>query len=1228
MRNSRLSRMSKNLEQALKERLLFLDGAMGTMIQQYKLEEADFRGERFKNHHKDLKGNNDLLSLTRPDIILEIHKQYLEAGADIIETNTFSSTFISQGDYDLNDICYELNLESAKIAKQASAEFEKSTGRKTWVAGSMGPTNRTLSISPDVMRPGYRAVEFEELKNAYYEQAKGLVDGGVDLLMPETIFDTLNAKACIIALEKLFEEKQKRWPVFISVTMTDTSGRTLSGQTMEAFWYSIEHIKPLIVGVNCALGAKEMRPFVEELSRIADCYVGCYPNAGLPNPLAATGYDETPEDTASLVEVFAKDGLVNLVGGCCGTTPPHIAAIAKTLKDYSPRPIPKKKPQSVYCGLEAFKLTDDYRPFVIVGERTNVTGSPRFSKFIKAGDLTEGLSIARQQVENGANLIDINFDEGLLDGKKTMGEFLNLLAAEPDISRVPIMIDSSKWEVIVKGLESTQGKSVVNSISLKDGEADFLEKAKFIQQFGAAVVVMAFDEKGQAATKEDKVRIAKRAFDLLVKKVGYKPEDIIIDPNILTIGTGIEEHNNYGVDFIEAITEIKKECPGVLISGGLSNLSFAFRGMNEVREALHAVFLYHARKAGLDMAIVNAGMLSVYEDLDPELRKLSEDLVFNKSEDATEKLLDFAKARQEAGTDTKKAKAKAPDWRTKPVEDRLVHSLVHGIDQYINEDVEEFRVTVDRPLDVIEGPLMKGMGVVGDLFGSGKMFLPQVVKSARVMKKAVNYLEPFMEKEKAALGQESKPKGKFLIATVKGDVHDIGKNIVAVVLGCNSYEVIDLGVMVNCDEILKKAKEHNADLIGLSGLITPSLDEMIFNAKEMQRQGFNTPLLIGGATTSQLHTALKIAPQYEGIVEHISDASRVVGVCNQLLDSKQRADYFEKLKDKQKKLREQYDNKTVKLLSLDQARENKAKIDWSQVTPPKPDFTGTKEFNELSLDEVCSYIDWSPFFWTWELKGLYPKIFDHEKYGIEAKKLFADATKLLDQIKKEKLFQPKAVIGFWPAQSIGDDIQLYEDESLSKAKEKICFLRQQVGQGHSLSDFIATKESNKLDYLGGFVVTAGKEVEVLANKYKAEGDDYQAIMVQALGDRIAEATAEMMHKKAREFWGFGKSEDLTNEDLIKEKYRGIRPAPGYPACPEHTEKLKLFSLLNAEEATGVKLTENMAMTPPSSVSGFYFSYEKAKYFNINKIGEDQLKDYASRKSWTLEEAQKWLAPLL
>ena len=1221
---------NKALEQALEERIVFLDGAMGTMIQQYKLEEKDFCGEIFKDHKKDLKGNNDLLSLTRPEIIREIHRKYLEAGADIIETNTFSSTFISQGDYDLEDICPQLNKASAQLAREAADDHMSRTGKKVWVAGSLGPTNRTLSISPDVLRPGYRAVEFESLQKAYYEQAEALIEGGVDLLMPETIFDTLNAKACILALEELFENKKEVWPVFLSVTMTDTSGRTLSGQTLEAFWHSIKHIQPLIVGINCALGAKEMRPFVEELSRISNTYVGCYPNAGLPNPLSDTGYDETPEMTAALVKDFAKDQLVNLVGGCCGTTPAHIKKIVSELGALPRRVVPEKQDSTVYCGLEAFQLTKDYRPFVMIGERTNVTGSPKFAKLIKAGDLTSGLNIARQQVENGANIIDINFDEGLLDGEKTMGEYLNLLAAEPDISRVPIMIDSSDWSVIVKGLKATQGKSIVNSISLKDGETDFIEKACYLKKFGAAVVVMAFDEKGQAATKKDKVRIAKRAYDILVKQVKFDPQDIIIDPNILTIGTGIEEHNNYALDFIEAISEIKKECPGVLISGGLSNLSFSFRGMNLIREALHAVFLYHARQAGMDMAIVNAGMLSVYEDLEPKLRELSENLIFNKDSQTTEKLLEYVNELQVSGSEKKKQKIQKPDWRTKPLEERLVHSLVHGLDEYIDSDVEEYRKTVSQSLQVIEGPLMKGMGVVGDLFGSGKMFLPQVVKSARVMKKAVNYLEPFMEKEKRSQGASKEPqvKGKFLIATVKGDVHDIGKNIVAVVLGCNNYEVIDMGVMVHCDDIFKKAKQLDVDIIGLSGLITPSLEEMIFNAKEMKRRDFKIPLLIGGATTSRLHTALKIAPMYEGIVEHIADASKVAQVCSQLLDSEQSVIYAKELNEKQQKMREQYQEKNVKLMSIHEAREKAPKFDWDNYKIPQPEFTGRKVITDIQVEDVIPFIDWSPFFWTWEMKGLYPGILKHKKYGIEAEKLHHDAQELLEKICTKKLWSPKAVIGFWPAQKDEDDILLYPGEDDSGLDTKIHCLRQQTGSGRCLSDYIAPKSSGKMDSLGMFIVTAGSEVEEMAARYKAEGDNYQAIMTQALGDRIAEALAEMIHKKAREYWGFGKNEDLTNEDLIKEKYRGIRPAPGYPACPEHTEKKTLFKLLEGEKTVGVSLTENMSMFPASSVSGFYLSFAESKYFNINKIGQDQLKDYANRKSWSLETAKRWLSHLI
>jgi len=1217
---------AQELPKILKHRIMYIDGAMGTMVQRFKLQEADFRGEDFKNHPKPLKGNNDVLSLTRPDVIRAIHLDYFRAGADIVETNTFSATKIAQADYGLEDKVYELNVAAAKIAKEsAQIAMGEQPGRQCWVAGAIGPTNKVLSLSPDVNNPGFRAVTFDEMKEAYKEQVRGLLDGGSDILLIETIIDTLNAKSAIVAVEEVFSETKYQAlkahiPLMISVTITDQSGRTLSGQTLEAFWYSVRNAKPLLVGMNCALGAREMRPLIEQLSRVADCFVSCYPNAGLPNPLSESGYDETPEMLADIIEEFATSGLVNMLGGCCGTTPAHISAVVQRTNKITPRVPPQREKITVYTGLESFKLSEKYAPFVMVGERTNVTGSPKFAELIRQNDLDSALAVARNQVENGANILDVNFDEGLLDSEKLMTQFLNLLAAEPDIARVPMMIDSSKWSVLQAGLKVVQGKAIVNSLSLKEGEEKFLELARLAQLYGAAVVVMAFDENGQAATKADKVRICQRAYKLLTEKISFDPFDIIFDPNVLTVGTGLEEHNNYAVDFIEAVREIKATCPGARTSGGISNLSFSFRGQNQIREAMHSVFLFSAIKAGLDMGIVNAGQLAIYENIDPQLRDMVEDLIFNRRSDATERLIEFSKTLGKAKT-IKKA---TDEWRKTTVEERLAHALVHGVTDYVDDDTAEALAKYKKPLDVIEGPLMAGMKIVGDLFGAGKMFLPQVVKSARVMKKSVAYLEPYMAAER--LKSASNAKGKFLIATVKGDVHDIGKNIVGVVLACNSYEVTDMGVMVSCEQIIKKAKEIGADIIGLSGLITPSLDEMIYNAQEMERAGLNVPLLIGGATTSRMHTALKIAPQYSGIVEHVADASLVINVCNELLDSGRREVYAEDLKNKQHKMREQYAGAAKDLVSLVEARKQKPRPQFSAETIAKPDFIGTRVFDKLSVDEVLPFVDWSPFFWSWELKGLYPKIFENEKYGQQARHLFEDAQKLLLKITKEKLFQPKAILSFWPAASVGDDIELYKDESRQELLGKFHFLRQQVKPYYSLADFVAPKELGVRDYLGGFVVTAGGGVETLADEYKNAGDDYSSILVKALGDRIAEGLAEFLHKRGREFWGYGRNEQLSAEDLIRERYRGIRPAPGYPACPEHSEKLTLFSLMQATAATGVSLTENFAMTPASSVSGFYFSHPESKYFMIGRIGEDQLTDYAARKNISVELARKYLAP--
>ena len=1213
----------------LKEKILFLDGAMGTMIQRYKLEEEDFRGEHFKDHHIDLKGNNDLLCLTRPEIITEIHKQYLEAGADIIETNTFNANRLSQSDYELEHIVPELNIAAARVARTAVDEFmAENPDRLCFVAGALGPANKTASISPDVNDPAYRGVTFDELVETYYEQVKALVEGGIDIILAETTFDTLNLKAAIYGIKNFLDEHPEELPLMLSVTITDASGRTLSGQTIEAFWNSVRHSDPISVGINCALGAQEMRPYIEELSKIADTYISCYPNAGLPNPLSETGYDETPEDTSAFLEEFAESGFINMVGGCCGTTPDHIAALVNKVKNLPARTIPNISDATRLSGLEALNIGDN-SPFIMVGERTNVTGSPRFARLIKEDDFDTALSVAKQQVENGANIIDVNFDEALLDGEACMRRFLNLVASEPDIARVPIMIDSSKFTVIEEGLKCIQGKGVVNSISLKEGEEKFLEQADIVKRYGAAAVVMAFDEEGQAATKEDKVRICARAYKLLTEKVGMDPNDIIFDPNVLTVATGIEEHNNYAVDFIEAVREIKKVCPGAKTSGGISNISFSLRGNNVVREAMHSAFLYHAIKAGLDMAIVNAGMLEVYENIDKELLDKVEDVLLNRNPEATETLIDYAE--QVKGTEKTKEKD-TEKWREASVEERLSHALVKGIVDYIEDDTEEARQKYDKPLEVIEGPLMNGMKVVGGLFGEGKMFLPQVVKSARVMKRAVAYLEPFMEAEKAKSGA-GQARGKFVIATVKGDVHDIGKNIVSVVLGCNNYEVIDLGVMVACDNILKTAKDLDANIIGLSGLITPSLDEMIYNASEMERQGFKVPLLIGGATTSKAHTAIKIAPEYSGVVSHVQDASLVVNVCNDLLNPEKYEKVANELQEKHEELRKLHSSTQQKTnyLAIEEARSKGLQTNWDQIKIDVPEELGT-QIIEVPVEEIIPYIDWSPLFWVWELKGIYPKILEHKEYGQQAQSIFDDASALLDQIVKEKRFRPRAVLSFWPASSDGDDIEIYSEDR-KEVISKFHTLRQQKEKGGNetylaLSDFVAPKESDQKDYIGGFVVTSGEEVEEFADTFKEKHDDYSAIMVQALGDRIAEALAEMMHKRARDIWGFGKEEDLTPQDLIREKYRGIRPAPGYPACPDHTEKETLWELLDVENKIGVRLTENYAIYPPSSVAGLYFGHPESKYFHVGQIGRDQVEEYASRKGISVSEAEKWLRPNL
>ncbi len=1225
-----LSPLLLELQSRLKKELLFLDGAMGTMIQQYKLEESDFKKGPFKNHPTDLKGNNDLLVITRPDVIKEIHWGYLEAGAHIIETCTFNGTSLAQKEYHLEAHVRDINLAAAKVARQAVDEFHKKyPHKKCYVAGALGPTSRTASLSPDVNNPAFRAVTYDELVDSYFEQAKALMDGGVDILLPETIFDTLNAKACLFAIQKLEEQLGQKLPVMISVTITDLSGRTLSGQTVEAFWNSVRHVNPLSVGLNCALGAEEMRSFVADLSRVADCPVSCYPNAGLPNPLSPTGYDQTPDSLATIIAEFADAGLLNIVGGCCGTTPPHIAEIVKRLSGKKPRIPPVLEKKTRLSGLEPLNISaQGQRGFLMVGERTNVTGSPKFAGLIKDSKFEEGLTVARSQVENGANIIDINFDEGMLDSVACMTKFLNYVGSEPDICKVPIMIDSSKWSVLEAGLKCVQGKPIVNSISLKEGEAEFKRQAELIKKYGAAVVVMAFDEKGQAATKEDKIRICQRVYKILTEEVQFDPCDIIFDPNVLTVATGIDEHNTYGLDFIEAVEKVKELCPYSLTSGGISNLSFSFRGNNIVRESMHTVFLYHAIKAGLDMGIVNAGMLGVYEDIAPGLRDLSEAVILNKSIDATEKLLELAETLKSKNS---KKEIVTEDWRGLPLQDRITHALVKGIDTFIEIDTEEARKLYPRPLDVIEGPLMNGMKVVGELFGQGKMFLPQVVKSARVMKKAVAVLEPYMEEEKKK--NVGKNQGVFVIATVKGDVHDIGKNIVGVVLACNGYKVIDLGVMVSCQDIIRKAQEHNADLVGLSGLITPSLEEMIFNAKEFQRQGFTVPILIGGATTSRVHTAVKIDPHYQGPVVHVGDASLVVEVCNKLLGSQKKENLIE-FKKQSLATREHYlksAEDASQFVSLEESRQKKFRCDWKSVDIAKPTKTGVIEI-PVNLKDLAEFIDWSPFFWTWEMKGLYPKIFEHPKYGIEAKKLFDEAQTLLQEIIQKNLFSPKALIGVWKAQSLHEEIKIMDDEN--KQINSVYFLRQQrhkeavAGIHYSLSDFIAPVDSGRMDYLGGFAVTAGAEVEILAESYVKKNDDYSSILVKAIGDRLAEALAERTHLKYRQMFDFGLTENLKTEDLIAEKYRGIRPAPGYPACPDHTAKITLWELMDVQKHIGIRLTENLSMTPGSSVSGFYFNHPESRYFHVGKIQKDQKNWLAQKRGWSDEESEKWLAPVL
>jgi len=1220
------------LKAAVQQKILVLDGAMGTMIQQHKFTEADFRGERFADWPRDLRGNNDLLVLTQPDAIRAIHLAYCEAGADIIATNTFSSTRVAQADYGMESLVYELNFEAAKLCCEAARESEAKHNRKHFVAGALGPTNRTASISPDVNNPGFRAVSFDELREAYAEAARGLIAGGVDILIVETIFDTLNAKAALFGIDEVFDELGYTLPVMISGTITDLSGRTLSGQTPTAFWNSLRHVKPFTIGLNCALGAREMRAHLAELSRIADTFICAYPNAGLPNEFGL--YDESPEYMASLVGEFAEAGLINIVGGCCGTTPPHIHAIAKRVAGIAPRKIPEITPLLRLSGLEPFALTKEIR-FVNVGERTNVTGSAKFRKLIKEGDYTTALDVAREQVVMGAQVIDVNMDEGLLDSEQAMVTFLNLVAAEPDIARVPVMVDSSKFAVIEAGLKCLQGKPIVNSISMKEGEEKFIETAKLVHRFGAAVVVMAFDEQGQADTCARKIEICSRAYDLLVNKVGFPPEDIIFDPNIFAVATGIEEHNNYGVDFIEATREIRKRFPLVHISGGVSNLSFSFRGNEPVRQAMHSVFLYHAITAGMDMGIVNAGQLSVYEDIDPDLREACEDVILNRRADSTERMLEIAERFKGQGTE--KAE-KNLVWRSEPVEKRLEHALVNGITEFIDADVEEARAASKRPLDVIEGPLMAGMNVVGDLFGSGKMFLPQVVKSARVMKQAVAYLMPFMDEEKRLNGGgERKSAGKILMATVKGDVHDIGKNIVGVVLACNNYEIIDLGVMVPTAKIIEIARTENVDVVGLSGLITPSLDEMCFVAAEMERENFKVPLLIGGATTSRVHTAVKIHPNYtKGQTVYVTDASRAVGVVQNLLSPSASSDYIESIKAEYTKVADAHMRSEAEKnrLPLARARANALKHDWHHYNPPRPTFTGTRIFRSYEVAELVPYIDWTPFFHTWEMRGRYPEILSDPEKGAAAQQLFDDAQAMLARVVEEHWFDPKAVIGFWPANTQGDDIKLYTGESRSEVLATLHTLRQQLTRHDgrpniALCDYIAPVESLKPDYIGGFVVTAGAREEKISERFAKANDDYGSIMVKALADRIAEAFAERMHERVRkEFWAYAPDEALGGEELLTETYRGIRPAPGYPAQPDHTEKGTLFQLLEAERRIGVSLTESYAMWPGSSVSGLYLSHPEAKYFGVAKIERDQVEDYAARKGMDVGAMERWLAPVL
>jgi len=1244
----------------LSKRILMLDGAMGTTIRGYGLEEFDARGERFAKNEKDLLNNGDILSLTQSEVIGDIHKRFLEAGSDIIETNTFSGTNLAQSEFFvedprekglgrkdpeffarevcdngfLKDLAWEINYESAKLARQWCDNIGSDTGRKRYVAGAIGPMTVSLTNSPDAEDPGFRVVTFDQVRDAYKHQIRALAAGGTDIMMVETIFDSLNAKAALVALREVYDEDNIELPIIVSAAVGRGGETMISAQKVEAMWNAVAHVNPIAVGLNCSLGPDLIEPHLAELSKVAETHVSVYPNAGLPNPLAPTGFDLEPKDMEDYLGTFAKNGLVNLIGGCCGNTPEHIAAISKVAERFAPREVPNLPDAMRLSGSETYNHTKD-KNFLMVGERTNVAGSPRFLKMIKAGQLEDAVTIARQQVENGAPVIDICMDEGMIEGAPTMTRFLNLLASEPDVAAVPIMVDSSKWEIIEAGLQCLQGKGIVNSISLKEGEESFKEYARKIMKYGAAVVVMAFDEEGQADTYEKKIRICERAYWTLVNDVGFNPEDIIFDPNILTVATGMDEHNNYAVDFIEATRWIKENLPGAKVSGGVSNISFSFRGNNVVRDAMHAAFLYHAGRAGMDMGIVNPGMLEVYDEVEPKLLKLVEDVLLNRHDGATEALIDYAEELKSKGATTKDKKS-GPDlaWREGDIGERMTHALVKGITDFIEEDTEEARQALGKPLNVIEGPLMDGMGVVGELFGAGKMFLPQVVKSARVMKKAVAYLEPFMLAEKGDDDDSNAP--TFVIATVKGDVHDIGKNIVGVVLGCNGYKVIDLGVMVDCEKIMEAAIEHGADIVGMSGLITPSLDEMIYNAKEFEKKGYNIPILVGGATTSRAHTAIKISEHYSEPIVHVSDASLVVGVCNSLLSENLREDFVKEHREREQKERDIYAGKgsTAVYVPFEEAKQQNYKIDWSKSDIAIPEGIGQHVEERVNLPDIVDVFDWSPFFHTWELRGVYPKILDHKDHGEEARKLFDDAQRILEDLVSNERLHCRAIWGIFPAHSTGEDVELFSDEAKTDLLTTFHFMRQQkekVKEGtpfQSLADFVAPKDSGLSDHLGAFAVTAGNEVEEYAATFKEKGDDYTAIMIQALADRFAEGLAELMHRRVRAFMGFGKNEKLTVEDLVKEHYRGIRPAAGYPACPDHTEKATLWDLLDVENKIGMQLTTSYAMFPPSSVSGLYFFNEEARYFNVGKIERDQFEDYAARKRMSIEEAEKWLAPNL